>query len=276
MAVGELGRIGVEASCPGGRRAARRSPPGPRCGRAGRRGSGAGRGRTRCGPAASRSTRSSAASGNRSGSRLAAASERITTAPAGIVTPAYSTSCAANRAGVLCTGESKRRNSSTAAGSSSGRRAQQVALLGVGEQGEQPVADEVDGGLVARDEQHHRHRDELLVAQPVVVGVLDQRADQRVVGLRAASPRSARTGSRAASRRRPSSSVLSSTIALDHADELVPVVGGHAEQLADDQHRQQQGVAGHEVDRAARRQGGDQLGRDLSHPRAAAPPSGAA
>ena len=125
VAVGELGRIGGEGHLRAGgeqrpdrllaldagelgaeavvQAVAERGVPAPRRGR----------------PAAPRR------SGNRSGSRLAAASERITTAPAGITTPAYSTSCAANRAGVLCTGESKRRNSSTAAGSSSGRRAQQ-------------------------------------------------------------------------------------------------------------------------------------------------------
>ena len=66
-------------------------------------------------------------------------------------------------------------------------------------------------------------------------------------------------------------SILAAAL-VDHdvgpGGEVVTVLGGHAEQLADDEHRQQERVLGEEVDAARPRQRVDQLVGDLADPRA--------
>ena len=62
---------------------------------------------------------------------------------------------------VICTGPSKRRNSSTAGPTSSGRRRKQGELLGRAQQRQHAVADQVHRRLVARHQQQLGERDDL-------------------------------------------------------------------------------------------------------------------
>ena len=80
----------------------------------------------------------------------------------------------------------KRSSSSRACGSDSGR-AQLRELFGVGEQGVGDVAELVGAGVVAGDQQDHRHHGELVrVQQVVAVAGGGERADQVLAGVGAA------------------------------------------------------------------------------------------
>ena len=105
----------------------------------------------------------------------------MTSSPRLIVLPPSSTSVAAQRLSVRSTGPSKRRSSSTAAGSERGIVPHELELLRMREQVEHRVADQADGRLVAGDDQEHDGAEQLVLAEGVaLVSRRDQRADQIV------------------------------------------------------------------------------------------------
>src|SRR5262245_63999855 len=104
-------------------------------------------------------------SGKCAGSRFAAPSAVSTSEPRGILRPSSSTSVLVMRP-VRCTGLSYRRSSSTAPGSNVGS-ARNLASWGVIQQRQETVANEVDGGLVAGDEQQIACDEQFALGQPV-------------------------------------------------------------------------------------------------------------
>ena len=122
--------------------------------------------RTRSSSAAGRPARRRSGRGRRTtrGSRFAAPSSVITSSPASTATPCTSTASKALRPS-SCTGLSHRSSSSTAAAEQRAVVPQALQLVGVLEQREQPVADEVGGGLEAGAEEEHHGRQQLVVAR---------------------------------------------------------------------------------------------------------------
>ena len=125
-------------------------------------------------------------SGNWAGSRLAAPMNGITMSPFGIVRPPIVTSSLGTRA-VRCTGPSKRSSSSTAVHDEAGIVAQRLELLGMAQQRQHAVADQVDRRLVAGDEEEDAGGEQLVLAQ-LVAGLLGgDEAGEHVVARRRAA-----------------------------------------------------------------------------------------
>ncbi|GGI89150.1 hypothetical protein GCM10011581_27830 [Saccharopolyspora subtropica] len=142
--------------------------------------------------------------------------------------------------------------------------AQQPQLVGVGEQGQHPVADEVDGGLMARDEQQLHHAEQFPLGQLVaLVGGHHQRADQigLVVGVNGVvHPRAGLRDQRGQVLLADPSGPLALGGAFlgqrrgEHHPgplaEVVAVLEPDAEQLADHRDRQREGQRRDQVDLA--------------------------
>ena len=145
-------------------------------------------------------------------------------------------------------------NSSIAVGRSPGSSRSRRQLVGVLQQGERAVAADVHRRLVAGVEQQDAGGDQLVLGEPVAVGVAHahQVADQVLARAPCAARRPARAGRRRTrrprARRTSSISVVRPysyifTIALDHGRSSGRSASGTPEQLGDDGDRQLLGHA---------------------------------
>jgi hypothetical protein len=129
-------------------------------------------------------------------------------------------------------------------------RSQELHLVRVAQQQAQAVADQVGGGLEPGGVQQDRVGDELLDAEPVALGLdLDQGAQEPVVGMGAllldeleevhgqliAAARPRRSSPRRTRRRSTRSP------SADQRPDVLVALARHAEQLADDRHRERHG-----------------------------------
>ena len=153
---------------------------------------------------------------------------------------------------------------------------QPLALPGVGEQGVRAVADEIDGGLEAREEEDEGHRGCLVLGEVLsVVGGADQAGDEVLAG--AGLGRQRRTlavdevGEVAAHLlHRPRDAAPRAALVTDHharpVPEVVLVLPGDAEQVADGMDGQREGVLVDQVGGAGLREAVDEAVRQLLHP----------
>ena len=112
-----------------------------------------------------------------------------------MVVPAISMSSRAERVGQNWTDDSKRSSSSTAGHDQLGSAAQLLERLGVPQQGEHAVGDQVDRGLMPGEEQEQRVADDRLLGQaPLRAVVVDHRREHVRAGLLGGTGRSARPG----------------------------------------------------------------------------------
>ena len=180
-------------------------------GRGWRRGRSAGRRRrTRRARSASRSMSKRCGSSKTSSSRLAEMYQSTTLSPSWICLPPSSMSAVAVRRKYI-TGDAQRSISSTApVEQRQGRPSSVGALVGVLDERQHPVRDQVARRLVAGDGEQQEEQVELELGEPLAVDLgLEQHADDVVAGVARASRRRARSRtmniSVAASHRRPRS-----------------------------------------------------------------------
>jgi hypothetical protein len=131
--------------------------------------------------------------------------------------------------------------------------AQALELVGVFEQGERAIADQVDRRLVASDEQQEHHREQL-VGTEVVAGFfsLDQGGGQVIAGLSAAQHEEAAEIAHELQRRRQGNQEVAARGDADHlAGPVVKAVAvrrGHAEEVGDDGGRNGQRVIADQIE----------------------------
>ena len=154
-------------------RASRAEHRGSGAGRSRSRGAGSGRGRARRGPAPSKTA----------GSRFAPPSSSMQKVPASSSSPATAMGSTRVRP-VSCTGEVQRSSSSGAVRSSAGSDRHADCAAWSARERERPAGQQVDGGLVSRDQEQDRRGEQLAVAEAVlaVMGGHERR-EQVVAGV---------------------------------------------------------------------------------------------
>ena len=161
----------------GSDRAGGRRPRRPRAGRAARRGSGGGRGR-RPGGGGGPGDVEAVGVVDSAGSRLAAPRPTSTCWPAGTVTPSSSTGSVVTRNVAWGTGGREPQQLLDGAGEQVRVLAQRGELVGVVEQGDDAVADQAAGGVVAGDDELEQRRQRLGLGRLAAVDGVDEDGDE--------------------------------------------------------------------------------------------------
>ncbi len=208
------------------------------------------------------------------GSRLAAAIIAMILSPLRRRTPSSSTSCRTKRGLENCTGETKRRNSSTARPARLQSAASQVAPCRILEHLVHRAADQVRGGLGAGAQQQEDHRHHLAGADaPALLLDPHQLGDQSLAAVQAREPQAlleiAAHPHQSADHAQEAERVGEMSRRVRPGDELRPVLGRQAEQLADHRERQHARIAFDQIGRGCPPRTARRRARPRWHERAA-------